>query len=49
MKTELCHICGRIAHRTCKMCGRPVCDKDMDLKTGLCNVCSSGKKAVVKS
>ena len=42
-KTRLCHICGKIATGTCKLCGRPVCDAHLDKKLGICPSCKSGR------
>lgn len=33
---SLCHICGGIAHRVCKLCGRAACEKHID-KNGVCS------------
>ncbi len=38
---KLCHICSRIATQTCKLCGRPVCEKHMG-KRGICVSCARG-------
>jgi hypothetical protein len=39
--SELCEVCGEAeATHTCRLCGRKVCDKHFDSKTGLCAICS---------
>jgi hypothetical protein len=48
MRAMLCHMCGKKADKTCRMCGRPVCDDDYDSKTGTCSACKSGRR-IVKS
>lgn len=40
---RLCHICGKVADRTCKMCGRPACDEHYDPKLGICISCKVGR------
>ena len=35
---KLCHICGKIAKNTCRMCGKPVCSEHYDAATGSCPV-----------
>lgn len=44
-RTGICHICGKIATRTCALCGRPVCETDFDSKTGACRIHSTGRRA----
>jgi hypothetical protein len=44
MSSRLCHICGKVADRTCSMCGRPVCIKDYDVVSGMCASCRSGRR-----
>ena len=39
----ICHICGGVAEKRCKMCGRAVCDKHYDSKSGLCDSCKRGR------
>ena len=41
----LCHVCGKPARNTCSLCGRPVCDDDMDRATGACKMHSRGRRA----
>lgn len=41
---SLCRICGKIAMNTCSMCGKAVCDKHYDAKSGLCDICKSGRR-----
>lgn len=43
-RASLCHICGKIASKTCRLCGKSVCEKDYDDKTGLCTSCMHGRK-----
>lgn len=38
----ICHICGKVASRTCRICGRPACD--IHIKDGVCASCASGRK-----
>jgi hypothetical protein len=33
---QLCHICGKMAVHTCKLCGRPVCETHFEKKSGIC-------------
>lgn len=40
----LCYICGRLATHSCRLCGKSVCSKDYDSKTGLCANCKSGRR-----
>ena len=35
-----CHICGKVASRTCSVCGLPACDGHMD--RGVCSACKRG-------
>jgi hypothetical protein len=42
-KTKLCHICNKIATKTCRLCGRPVCEDHLDKKTGICTSCKAGR------
>ncbi|MHB1830752.1 MAG: hypothetical protein ACYCO0_05160 [Candidatus Micrarchaeaceae archaeon] len=37
----ICHVCGKVAERACRMCGRASCE--MHLKNGICRSCLSGK------
>lgn len=41
----ICHICGAIAGKSCKLCGMLTCGKDIDPKTGICATCRRGKMA----
>jgi hypothetical protein len=38
-----CHICGKLAHRTCSNCGKFACDSDFDMKLGICMACRRGR------
>ena len=38
----LCHICGKKAQKTCKICGRQTCSEH--LKGGACISCLMGRK-----
>jgi hypothetical protein len=42
-RAGLCHICGGIAKETCKMCGRPACEKHLTEK-GVCTSCAGGRR-----
>ncbi len=44
-RTGICHICGKIATRTCTLCGRLVCETDFDQKTGACKIHLAGRRA----
>lgn len=37
-----CHICGKVATRSCKICGMMTCDKH--LRNGICQECRRGQK-----
>jgi len=40
----LCQMCRiRPASHACRLCGRIVCDRDYDVKLGLCASCKRGK------
>ncbi len=36
-----CHICGEIAEKVCRMCGKGACGKH--IKGGVCASCISGR------
>ena len=42
-KQKLCHICGKIAANSCRLCGRPTCEAHLDRKTGICESCKAGR------
>ncbi len=42
----LYHICGNVASKTCKVCGRAACDNH--LRVGVCDTCRAGKIQGVK-
>jgi hypothetical protein len=44
MLKSLCYICGDIASYTCKLCGRPVCDKHYVASLGVCINCAKGRR-----
>lgn len=39
-----CRVCGKMATNTCSMCGKAVCDRHYDAKSGLCDICKSGMR-----
>ncbi len=39
-----CDICGMPASNTCSICGKKVCDKHYDKRTGLCVSCLHGRR-----
>lgn len=42
MLTELCEICEEnSASKTCKICGRRVCEEDYVHSNGMCKVCEA--------
>lgn len=41
-KLGVCSECGRPARYTCRMCGRLVCARHFDARTGLCTRCADG-------
>jgi hypothetical protein len=43
MLKSLCYICGDVASHTCKLCGRPVCDKHYVASLGVCVNCAKGR------
>jgi hypothetical protein len=43
MLKSLCYICGDVASHTCKLCGRPVCDKHYIAALGVCVNCAKGR------
>ena len=44
----LCDVCSKLASRTCKLCGKRVCDAHYDAKLGICTPCRSGKSNEIK-
>jgi hypothetical protein len=44
MLKALCYICGEVASHTCKLCGRPVCEKHYIPSLGVCINCAKGRK-----
>jgi hypothetical protein len=39
----MCHICGKLANRTCSNCGKFACDRDFDIRLGICMACKRGR------
>ncbi len=39
----LCAVCLQPGFFACTSCGRPVCDKHYNAKTGLCAACEGGR------
>lgn len=35
----LCVICNRVSSNVCKMCGKHLCSRHYDARTGLCPTC----------
>ncbi len=40
----LCHICGKVASESCRMCGKMVCSDHVNSRQ-VCRTCAAGRRA----